>query len=244
MSFDLSNLSVDSDVTEDDKDTLPAQRTFTLDSAVYDMKIDLAYLQKSQGGSLMLILHLEDDTFATAKMRERIVLTTGDAKGNRNFYVDSDGNKRLLPGMNLANVLSKLVAGKTFDQLSTDEKMVKLWSFEAREEVPTKVSVVTDLLGKELKVGILKIAENKRVQENGSWVPGNDKVEINKIDKVFDTNGKTLAERETGSEANFIEKWKERNEGRLVNKYKPVAGAPAQGSPAITPAVSDKPLFS
>ena len=244
---DYSNLSVEDDVAPE-KDTLPAERSFSIDSGVYPVTIDLAYLVESKGGSTMLNIHFKEDPFGGFTVKERLILTSGHAKGKKNTYTDSDGVKHLLPGMSHADSIAKLTCGKGFGQLmpSVEKKMVKLWNFDAKAEIPTEVDVVMDLMGKKLQVGILKVEENKRRNEGGNWVDTNEKKDKNELDRVFNEDGQTAIEATAGQPGTFLEKWKGKNDGRTVNRYKPVPGAatPTPGAPAAPAPTTDGPLFS
>ena len=51
--------------------------------------------------------------------------------------------------------------GKEINTLETETKVVNVYSFEAKAEVPTKVDMLTELLGQEIVVGIIKETVDK-----------------------------------------------------------------------------------
>lgn len=239
---DLSKIGDFTGMAVDHTDRIAGEGPRTLESGVYPAKIDLAFLQKSGGGALMMHVHYKTDT---AMVKQRFVLTSGDAKGNRNYFTDQEGNQRPLPDLLRAENLAQLACGKGFGQLSTAEKTVKLWSYEEQSEVPTKKEVVMDLLGKQVQIGVLKVSQNKRAQENGNWVDTADKQEVNEVDKLFGADGKTLTEAQAKEPGTFIDTWKKKFENKVIDKYKPVAGkAPTVGAgPGPSQPSTTAPLF-
>lgn len=219
-------------VVDADEDRLPQKGGFVMDSGVYDVKISMAYLEKTSGGATALKLEFKEVPFG-GTVRQTLYIVSGDAKGNLPYYTDSDGNKKPLPDMQKAITLSQLVTGKAFAELEPEDKVISLYNFDVKGEVNTQVKAYTDLIGQELKIGVLKVEKNKAQRDaSGSWTDSNEKQEINEVDKFFTTDGHTLSEQKAGSNPEFIERWKERNEGNTVVRYKPIAGAPTPGAPA------------
>ena len=237
--MDLSNLNVTDDI-EVTGDSLPAVRSWAQESGVYPVTVDMAYLLEGPSGSQQLMVHFKENTIDQFTLKHKFILTSGHAKGQKNYYMDQEKKKHLLPGMDTVMQMCQLATDKQLAELDVQNKMVPIYDFDARTEVPTSVPVVMDLLGSKLQIGILKITQNKRVNRNGSWEEGPDKQEINEVDKVFDEDGRSLVEHKTKTDPEFIERWKERNEGRTVNKFKPVAGA-TPGAPAPAPRAPSMP---
>jgi hypothetical protein len=244
----MSNLAITDDILVDDSDSLPAARVYVQESGVYPVKIDLAYFDKSVGGALAVKVHYKESPFEGFTHKETYWVTTGDKKENRNYYIDSEGNKRLLKGMIQAEHLCQLTVGKHLDDLrkSAENKVIKLWSYEARKEIPTEVRVLTELIGKELQIGLIKKIENKRVLgEDGNWGPGPDKRELNEVDKHFNAEGQTVAEMKSKESPTFINSWKAKYEGVTKDEYDPsIKAGSSESAPAPAPASDTKPLFS
>lgn len=66
----------------------------------------------------------------------------------QNYYEDKNGNKNYLPGFIHANALALLTVGQEISGLDTETKVVNAYSAAAKAEVPTKVDMAMDLLGK------------------------------------------------------------------------------------------------
>jgi len=130
------------------------------------------------------------------------------------------------------NQICKIAAGVTLGQVEAEDKLVKLYDFDAKAEVARSVPVITALIGQEILVGLRLHKENKRIESNGQWVDTAESKEFNEIDKVFYPDGFTVAEKAAeATEAVFVEKWSAANPPDLViNKFKPVAGKTTSGA--------------
>jgi len=238
----LDALKVGSDVVAD-KDVLGGMGSFVLESGIYETKIDLAYLGKSKGGAMSLTLHFK--TADDKQLRQSLWITSGDAKGNKNTYINKKTNEvHLLPGMNQANHISLLATGKELSELDTEEKVIKLYDFDAKEEIPTKVDVITEMLNKDIVLGVQKQIVDKNVKNDaGDYVPSGDTREENEINKVFSAkDGRTVTEiKAEASEAQFIKDWKEKWTGVTITKAKGAKGG-TSGAPTSA-AKGPKPLF-
>ena len=222
-----------------------------LESGVYTFEVKQAYLGESAGGALSVTLDCEaaDGT----KFKKTEYVTSGKAKGQKNYYETQDGKKRYLPGFTNVNNICLLTVGKELGQIEPEEKVINLYDRDAGKEVPTKVMMLTDVMGNEITLGIIKQIVDKNVKDgNGQYVPSGETREENEIDKVFRArDGMTVTEiKAQAEEAVFINTWKEANEGKTRNKAKvaqngSVAGAPAQagGNSAAAPAPA-KSLFA
>lgn len=195
-------------------------------SGLYPSKIALAYLIKSAGGATGLVLNLKTDV--GAEVRQTLWMTSGTAKGGTNYYIDKDGAKQYLPGFNLANSLALLTVGKEISELVTETKVVNAYSPEAKAEIPTKVEMLTDLLGNAVIVGLIKQTVDKTAKDsNGAYVPTGEVREENEIDKFFRARDRmTTAEiRGQATEASFIDVWNDKHAGKVRNKAKGSGGA-------------------
>lgn len=219
-----------------------------LESGLYPFTVSMAHLNKSAGGALGLVLTL---TGADKRdVRQTLWMTSGTAKGCKNFY-EKDGEKHFLPGFNHANALALLTVGKEISALDTEQKVIKLYSPEAKAEVPTKVDVLVELLGKEILVGLLKQTVDKtQKNDQGIYVATGDTRDENEIDKLFRaSDSMTTAEiRAQAAEAAFAFTWETKWSGKTKDKSKGVAansgtfGAPRTSG--ATSAPSKKPAKS
>jgi hypothetical protein len=242
----LSNLE-SNDTIEGDKDSVGGG-SFLVDSGLHRMNIELAYIDQSARGALSLNLHLTG-VDSGSNVRQTIWISSGDAKGNKNTYIDAKGKKQYLPGYKLAESLTEAVLKTKMNALETVEKVVNRWDFEAKAEIPQKTAVISDLLGKEILAGIIKQTVDK-VTDNGAgkWVPSGEVKDENVIDKFFNADGLTATEVKAGAdEGSFTDKWESKFGGTYPDKSttgRDAAAASTVGTPtAATPAATSS-LFA
>lgn len=239
----LKNLTSD-DTIANERDSVGGFSV--LESDLYPAKIELAYLAPSEGGALSLVIHAKTDQ--GQDIRSTQWMTSGTAKGGKNFYIDKNGDKQYLPGFIMANALALLTTGKEISELDTETKVINKYSKDAGAEVPTKVEMVVDLIGQEINVGLIKQIVDKTAKgDDGIYHPTGETREENEIDKLFRaSDNKTTAEiRGQAAEAKFFETWVGKWKGKLRDKStkdaKGNAGAPKR---AAAPGGSAKPTAS
>lgn len=203
-----------------------------LDTDVYGGEIVLAYAGESSGGAKSMTYHVKLEN--GQEYRETVYVTSGKAKGQKNFY-EKNGKKYPMPGYVTANDIALLATGHALTDQEFEEKVVNLYNFEEKKELPTKVMVATSLLGKPIKLGIQKQIEDKNVKDaNGNYVPSGETRETNVIDKVFHyDSGRTVSEI-TGKqeEAKFQASWLNRWQGQTKDKSTGASGDGKAGAPA------------
>lgn len=242
MSNLLSSLKTD-DSIQNEQDRLGGG-SYILESGVYNCKINHAYIQTAGSGALGLNLSLQTEN--GQEIRQVFWMTSGDAKGRLNYFVNQKGEKQYLPGFTLAESLSLLSVGKPISELETENKLVKAWDSTAKAEVPTQVPMLMDLLGQEITVGLVKVKSFKQTRlDDGHYVETDEERETNEIEKFFRaSDGKTTAEiRAKSDEAQFIHKWKEKWEGQVKDLTQrkgntPVAKATPTAKPQAKPSAS------
>lgn len=216
-----------------------------VESGLYDMTVEVAYIGTSAGGATSLNLQLKGDD--GSEVSQTLWVASGNAKGNKTTYKDKEGKEHNLPDFNHANALCLLSIGKELGDLDTEEKVIKLFDFDARKELPKAVPMVTELLGARIKAGIIKqIVDKNAKNDAGVYVPTGEVREENVIDKMFrEKDGLTVAEiRAKSTEAEFCTKWKEKWTGVTRDRSTPtagkgaVAGSPAASGGAAAPATS------
>lgn len=221
---------------------------FTLPTGLYPMVIENAYLDKTASGAMMMHLHLKRKTGGNQVYKFQDCIVSGDNKGNKPTYV-KDGKTYPLPGYSKMDQICQIAAGIRLGQVEPEKKLVKLYDFDAKAEVPREVPVLTQLIGQEILVGLQFRRENKRANQGGKWVDTNEAREFNELDKVFYPDGFTVTEKKAEAEtAEFVAKWqKSYPDGEVIDKFKPVAGAPASkgaSAPASTAAAAPDDLFA
>lgn len=220
------------------------------DSALYQFKITMAYLQKSKGGALGLFLTLKSDK--GEELKTNMYLTGGDDKGNLNYY-EKDKQKHYLPGFNLGNSLALLTTGKEISDLDTETKVVNIYDFTVKADVPTKVEVVTDLIGAEINAGVIRQLVDKRVKNDatGKYESTGETREENEVDKFFCAKEKYLNMTATEikskvEKAVFVDTWQEKWAGKVKDKSTKsgsTAGAPAKAGAAKAAGKPESSLF-
>lgn len=236
----LKNLTSDESIANE-RDSVGGASV--LNSDAYVAEIKLAYLTKSDGGALGLVVHAVPES-GGGEIRQTIYMTSGTAKGGKNYY-EKDGEKHYLPGFLLANSLTLLTIGKEISECDTEQKVIAAWSREAKAEVPTKVDMITELLGQKVMVGLIKQIEDKTKKNDATNVyePTGETREVNEIDKFFRArDGMTTAEIRAQAVASaFLATWKAKWAGQVRNKSKGTAGkagAPKAAAGGAGPKVS------
>lgn len=230
----FSNLSNDN--LEQQKDSLGGFSV--LDSGSYDAKITAAYVTTSAKGAMAINLVCDIDG---REYREQLWIT--NSKGE-NYFINKKTNSRVpLPGFTIVNDICLCTVGSDLKELDTTPRVFKIYDYDTKQEMPKEVPTITDLMGKEITLGILKQIVDKNVKNDaGDYVPSGETREENVIDKVFHCETKmTVNEAKDGKkEASFHAKWLAKNEGQVRNRSK---GAPKAEGTAGAPKKATKSLF-
>lgn len=237
----LDNLRTDSTV-ENEEDFLGGG---ILDSNLYDFVVNMAYFDVSKGGANSLNLELK--TAKGQTMRTTLWITSGTAKGCKNYYEDKNGKRRYLPGFNQANAICMLGINKEISNVAPEKKVIKVYDFDAKKEVPQEKDVIMELIGAEITCGVIKQVVDKNVKNaSGDYVASGETREENEIDKVFRTSdGFTVAElRAKETVAAFKDKWEAKHAGVTRNRAKGAdPSAPKGSSTSAAAAAETESLF-
>ena len=223
----LSTLTSDESIANE-KDSVGGGSV--LDSNLYPSKVTMAYVMKSEGGAMGLVVQAKTD--AGNDIRQTLWMTSGTAKGCKNYYEDKSGAKQYLPGYIAANALALLTTGKEISQLDTEVKVINVYNKDAKAEVPTKVDAIVDLIGQEIIIGLIKQTVDKTQKNDaGVYVATGETRDENEIDKFFRASDrKTTAEiRAKAEEAAFADVWAAKHVGQVRNKA--TSGAGVNGVP-------------
>lgn len=212
-----------------------------LTTNVYPMVIELAYITTSKGGATGIVFSFKSPE---GSHRETVYVTSGLEKGQLPYYVDQrSGEKKYLPGYILASDIVRLAVDKELNELETEEKVVNIYNVELKKEAPTKVQMLTELLGTEIKLGLVQVMQDKYKEPTTS-------ITTVQIDKVFHAEaGLTVTEAEAGlTEGEFINTWLENNldkvqDRRKLSKGGSTVGATGSGMPSHQPDAPKKSLF-
>jgi hypothetical protein len=230
----FTNAAAELQGSEKEKDVLGG-RTL-LPTGLYTGTLDVAYLTKSPGGATAFNLVVDIDG---KKVRDTIYVT--NRAGGVTYT--KDGKKFPLPGYSLVNALAKLTAGKEIPQLVFEKKLVKIYNFDQRKEVPTEVDVAVELVGQPVKLGIEFHRENKNAKDQaGNYVPTAEIREFNTITRVFHVQtDQTAAEYNAQAPAEFMAAWVKEFNGKVIDKTAKGPVAPAAAGAPATPAAAGKP---
>lgn len=244
----LSGLSLPEDVKHNEDSLGTGSKYGPWESGVYDCVIDTVYLDTSSGGAVSA-----NFTFKTKEGKElnqTIYITSGSAKGRKTYY-ERDGDKIPLPGFTTANDIALLTVGENIVDLETETKVLSLYDYTARKEVPQQKEVIMDMLGKPILLGVMKVIEDKNVKNaQGVYVPSGETRTTNEIAVSFRASDrKSAGDIRNGKEAGFIDQWLEKNNGITKDKSKgatagSTATAAAPSSDGVGETSATKKLFS
>lgn len=220
-----------------------------LETNVYPFKIDSIYTTESKKNAVGIVVNLlvGDNNH---RYSETMWITTGSDKGCNPYY-EKDGQKSWLPSYVMMDAFTRMVNGKGITDQDTADRTVNIYDYESKKDVLTKVEALVDLIGINGFVAIQKIRGNKQVKGDNGYVDSPEERFTNSIAKFFNADRQTSTEHAATAAGTFIDKWVEKNQGKVVDKYKEVkgvvAGAPAKrpvppvaaGTSAAAPADSD-----
>ena len=233
----LASLATDSSI-QNETDSVGSS---VLDSNVYPSTVETAYINKSDGGALGLVCTFKS---GSKTIKQTFWMTSGTAKGCKNYYEDKNGEKKYLPGFIQANALALLTVGQEISALDTETKVIKAWNKDTKSEIPTKVEMLMDLVGKDIVIGLVKQTVDKTTKaDDGSYVATGETRDENEVDKFFRaSDNKTTQEIRDQVDATFINTWFKKWIGQTKNKAKGVAAGGTVG--VFKTAASTKPKVS
>ena len=209
---------------------------------IYPATIKAAYAGQSAGGArnVTVIAELPDGEYS-----ETVYVT--NKKGENWFLNQNDKSKKVpLPGFTTIDDICLVTTGKPLSEQDSEEKVVKVYDYDEKKELPKSVPVLTELTGKPVILGLLRSIVDKNVKNDstGEYEPSGETREVNSIDKVFHYPSKvTVVEAREAqkagrdAEATFFDKWVEKNKGQTRNRAKGAdgkggqSGRPGGGAP-------------
>lgn len=210
-----------------------------LETNGYEAEIKLAYAGESTNGAMSVSIVADIDG---REYRETVYVTN---RQKQNFFLNKDDKTKKvpLPGFTVMDDLCLVTTDKSLAEQESEEKVVKLYDFEARQELPKSVQVLTDLLGKKVYLGIVQQLVNKNEKDGqGNYQPIAESRVENFIEKIFHHPTKlTTVEAKNGiapENATFMDKWVTKNQGVQRDKRSikdGAAGAPSRNAPASAP---------
>lgn len=226
----LANVKLDDGVQEENLDTLGGGGK-TLDTDLYKVKLGMCYADKSSGGATFIHLSY---TAGGQELSENIYITN---KNGSTTYKDGEDKKRPLPGFSQMTALCQLAVGKPVAEMVTETRVAKVYNAEAKGMVNTQVQALIELMDKELVFGIQRCHANKQKLANGKYIDTNDKRTYNQVALIANSTGFTYDEvKNKATVPEFATKWVAKNQGQDYDRFKPVDGAPSNGTPVAAPA--------
>ena len=147
--------------------------------------------------------------------------------------------------------LCLIATEKPLCEQETEEKVVNIYDFDLKKEVPKSVQVLTGLTDAPISLGIVKALEDKTKlnDQTKEYEPTGETREVNNIEKVFHTElHLTVPEARAGKDrGEFWDAWLAKNKGQIRDKTKKdgaKSGAPAGAaldSAAPAPAAQARP---
>ena len=199
---------------------------------IYPATIKAAYAGQSAGGArnVTIVVELPDGEYS-----ETIYVT--NKKGENWFLNQNDKSKKVpLPGFTTVDDICLVTTGKSLSEQDSEEKVVKVYDFDERKELPKSVPMLVDLIGQTLFLGIVQqtVDKNQKNESTGEYEPTGETRDENVIEKVFhDPSKMTVVEaRQGAAEPVFFEKWLSKNKGNVRNKAK---GADGKGTQSGRP---------
>ena len=207
-----------------------------IESDAYLGQVKMAYAGQSAGGARSITLIFGHGEGFKDEYRETVYITN---KKGENFYLDTDKKKQPLAGFTIIDDLCQVTSGKPLAQQATEEKVVNVYDSEAKKELPKSVQVLTEILGIEVSLGVIKqLVTQQEKNSAGVYVDSDKTREENVIDKVFHhPSNMTVVEAKKGAtSATFYGSWVEKNKGKVRDKTGGKKGAGGNaGKPGAPP---------
>ncbi|MBP93774.1 MAG: hypothetical protein CMC55_06615 [Flavobacteriaceae bacterium] len=222
------------EVDVQERDTLGGFQLHETD--VYHATVKMAFIEESKKGALGL--NLTAQLADGSEYRETLWFTN---QKKETFFTNTKGETQNLPGYSLANSITMLIAQTPILESETGVRVVKVYDGDAKGEVNKEVEALVDLLNQPILLAIEKQRQNKQAKTDSGYVATNEEVERNTIAKAFHHEKRvTLTEAVGKLPPEFIDKWLAKNQGKTIDKFKEVSGAPKAGSPTSGATTSAK----
>ncbi len=215
----FDNLDLDESL-EIQEQRIAGPSAFIKDSGIYTAQITMARLIESTGGANAAVL-----TFETEE-GQKLTRTVWFTNKKGQTYWEKNDRKGNLPGYEELCRLSELLTDSIHSFGSTEDKVVDVWSYEKKEEVPTESKVIMSFIGKPVKLLIRKTLEDATELDasTGKYEPNGKTKTVTEVEGyVNPINDKTSAEKKANRDAVSLEKFKALLEKTPVNDKRKVA---------------------
>lgn len=211
------------------------------DTDIYTFTIKALYAGKSTSSNAQSVTGIFTDDDGK-EYRETFWITDGQG---RNYYMVKDkdkketGKKAPLPGFAIVNDIVMIATDKPLSEQETEEKTVKVYDPDAKQELPKAVPMLVEALGKKVALAVYRQLENKSKKNDstGKYEPIAEDREINLAEKaLFPQFKATVREVEVALENNgtvtddaivdaqgnnvgvFWDQWVEAHKGKVRDK--------------------------
>ncbi len=153
------------------------------DTDIYKAKIKMAYIGKSQSSeakNITLILDINE--------QELIQAVWVSNKEDKVTYINKNTKEtQNIPGYNQINSLCLLVAGCNLPDMETEEKIVNIYDFEQKKQIPQSVECLITLHEEYIQIAVENRIIDKTVKNDstGEYEPNGETRNINEIVKYF-----------------------------------------------------------
>lgn len=236
--LDIFNVEADVEV-QVEKDSVGGFQVWATD--LYGATLKAAFLGEFASGSkyIEVVLEARNEAGEILKHSERETVWSAKTKGA--FYIDKQTNKKKqLIGLSKMDALGELLTGKKLKDSLFEEKVHTVYNKDAGGDIATPLPTLTEWCGREIYVGLQEVKANKQVKSGTKYVDTNEERKSNEVAKYFNENKQSNLEVKNNAKAEFFQDWLDANQGKMRDKFKPVAGgasAPvAGGVPSATAA--------
>jgi len=194
---------------------------FAWESGVYDATVKMVYLNQTKSEAQFFNVILTKNDGNMAELRENFCIKSGKAKGHKTYYVTKEGKKRPLPGYQIAESMCIATTGEDLDTCmkSLENKTVKVWNPEKKQEAPAERPVVMGLVGKPVKVAVHQVIEDRTTPNaKGEYLPTGEVRTVNQCKFFGNAEGKTAEEITKKEAATMFNKWANKNTGAVIDK--------------------------
>jgi hypothetical protein len=200
------------------EDRLGGSGFSVFDSDVYELTIKALYVGKATQSDARSVTIMGD--IDGKEYRETFWVT--DKAGNNTYADKKDPKKKhLMPGFIMANDICYMTTEMPLAEQEPEDKVLELYDFEQKANVPTNVPVIVEATGKKVIVAIQRQTVFKQKKgPDGKYYDTAEKRDENTIAKVFHIETQqTLTEAMEGIEGGvFMTKWVEKNKGQTYDR--------------------------
>ena len=196
---------------------------------IYEGTVKLAYVSKaaqSKASAVNLILLIDG--------KEQAFQVYVTNKNGENFYTDKENPTKKIPNSSFEIIddLCLLTTNAGLIDQDHEEKVVKIYNYTERKEIPTQVPCLTALHGQPVKVAIQRqIVDKEKKDDSGEYKPTGETRTKNELIKFVqpDTNMTVNEYRAELTSAEWYPAWLSKNKGKDRDMSTKTAGGASGG---------------